>query len=466
MDPGEIRIALETAAGPLEDVLRAARDNAAALAPAVIAVADRMADGVLPLPHEKRLLCGGLFPLAAARETSVCPSFLRLLASPPPELEWLLGEDRGDAIGQLLLSVYDGDDAAVCALLEKPGLDEDVRCAVFPVMARLVWEGRASREAFLATLDRFDREQMAETDSLAWIGWQDAIQLLGLTGWIERVRSAWQAGRVSKALFRDIDRDDWIERTMAAAAAPDDDRRFAEAFVVPIDDPADLPWEMDPSSGPDEAPTAEERAWLNIALLRRSDSGVMVLERADGFLAGIAAGPVRMPPEEYLPHIWAQQDPAEVFDTPAHAELAGMLLEKRQAQLEQALDAGKPIDLWIVHELGSFAGALWAAGFFDAIQAREDEWQPLLRKRRMKDELLTPLLMLMPDLESDEPTELPASERRQLLDLLPAIVTGVRTFWDSSGPPPQVRAVPKVGRNDPCPCGSGKKFKKCCGAFA
>ena len=25
------------------------------------------------------------------------------------------------------------------------------------------------------------------------------------------------------------------------------------------------------------------------------------------------------------------------------------------------------------------------------------------------------------------------------------------------------RMVPKVGRNDPCPCGSGKKFKKCCG---
>ena len=25
-------------------------------------------------------------------------------------------------------------------------------------------------------------------------------------------------------------------------------------------------------------------------------------------------------------------------------------------------------------------------------------------------------------------------------------------------------AGPKVGRNDPCPCGSGKKYKKCCGA--
>jgi uncharacterized protein YecA (UPF0149 family) len=25
------------------------------------------------------------------------------------------------------------------------------------------------------------------------------------------------------------------------------------------------------------------------------------------------------------------------------------------------------------------------------------------------------------------------------------------------------RSAPKVGRNDPCPCGSGQKFKKCCG---
>ncbi len=25
------------------------------------------------------------------------------------------------------------------------------------------------------------------------------------------------------------------------------------------------------------------------------------------------------------------------------------------------------------------------------------------------------------------------------------------------------KSVPKVGRNAPCPCGSGKKYKKCCG---
>ena len=32
------------------------------------------------------------------------------------------------------------------------------------------------------------------------------------------------------------------------------------------------------------------------------------------------------------------------------------------------------------------------------------------------------------------------------------------------GTKPYVRETPKVGRNDPCPCGSGRKYKKCCGA--
>ena len=39
-------------------------------------------------------------------------------------------------------------------------------------------------------------------------------------------------------------------------------------------------------------------------------------------------------------------------------------------------------------------------------------------------------------------------------------------FVDGRAPTPEqvVRQGPKIGRNDPCPCGSGKKYKKCCGA--
>lgn len=42
-----------------------------------------------------------------------------------------------------------------------------------------------------------------------------------------------------------------------------------------------------------------------------------------------------------------------------------------------------------------------------------------------------------------------------------------RGAWQVVGgetnPKPEQRRVVKVGRNDPCPCGSGKKYKKCCG---
>lgn len=36
--------------------------------------------------------------------------------------------------------------------------------------------------------------------------------------------------------------------------------------------------------------------------------------------------------------------------------------------------------------------------------------------------------------------------------------------WINAKPQiPFIRESPKIGRNDPCPCGSGKKYKKCCG---
>jgi preprotein translocase subunit SecA len=53
-----------------------------------------------------------------------------------------------------------------------------------------------------------------------------------------------------------------------------------------------------------------------------------------------------------------------------------------------------------------------------------------------------------------------STERRQQ-----AVVTGSSSASsEGQKPKPEKRKEPKVGRNDPCPCGSGKKYKKCCGA--
>jgi hypothetical protein len=42
---------------------------------------------------------------------------------------------------------------------------------------------------------------------------------------------------------------------------------------------------------------------------------------------------------------------------------------------------------------------------------------------------------------------------------------GMPGFGEGGGSPQMpVRVGPKIGRNEPCPCGSGKKYKRCCGA--
>ncbi|MBS4095807.1 MAG: SEC-C domain-containing protein [Sulfuricella sp.] len=50
-------------------------------------------------------------------------------------------------------------------------------------------------------------------------------------------------------------------------------------------------------------------------------------------------------------------------------------------------------------------------------------------------------------------------------ELFPSVIGDIYRFMQSlKSSEPVRREAPKVGRNDPCPCGSGKKFKQCCGS--
>ena len=45
-------------------------------------------------------------------------------------------------------------------------------------------------------------------------------------------------------------------------------------------------------------------------------------------------------------------------------------------------------------------------------------------------------------------------------------VDGAWVYWDRDTPDVAPPRAASIGRNDPCPCGSGRKYKKCCGAQA
>jgi uncharacterized protein len=88
------------------------------------------------------------------------------------------------------------------------------------------------------------------------------------------------------------------------------------------------------------------------------------------------------------------------------------------------------------------------------------------------EEMLFPFLMLSGRwkemLEEDGEPPMDASEEERILaelrlSLADEVIAN-RSYWFRRSYPETVRrAAPKVGRNDPCPCGSGKKFKNCCG---
>jgi uncharacterized protein len=65
-----------------------------------------------------------------------------------------------------------------------------------------------------------------------------------------------------------------------------------------------------------------------------------------------------------------------------------------------------------------------------------------------------------------------AERREKLIVGAAAGVTGIYRYFETqrlvenhlfSNTATVRRVTPKIGRNDPCPCGSGKKFKQCCG---
>jgi preprotein translocase subunit SecA len=78
-------------------------------------------------------------------------------------------------------------------------------------------------------------------------------------------------------------------------------------------------------------------------------------------------------------------------------------------------------------------------------------------KERVEDEIIRYLYLFEPKTEAD----LIEDRRRQRQREKELVFAGA---GEGSTAKPKVKKSEKVGRNAPCPCGSGKKFKRCCGA--
>jgi uncharacterized protein len=120
-------------------------------------------------------------------------------------------------------------------------------------------------------------------------------------------------------------------------------------------------------------------------------------------------------------------------------------------------------------------GAVWSLGFLDATEDFAADWpapDAASDQGQYYDECMARVSALVLDEASDELREHVQSlypgktlTRDELVDEACFAAQDLRLYWVEHAPKPATRRVDKTpGRNDPCPCGSGKKYKKCHGA--
>ena len=133
--------------------------------------------------------------------------------------------------------------------------------------------------------------------------------------------------------------------------------------------------------------------------------------------------------------------------------------------------------LWLAQEgLERERSQAWGSLAVESADIEALSLFPELR-RAYDDGLIDPLIMGRSELDDVEaaPRGLLLEKTRERKPPIDDVVEAT-AWWalledgrfedapSSAVPPMPYRAPPKIGRNEPCPCGSGKKYKKCCGA--
>ena len=248
------------------------------------------------------------------------------------------------------------------------------------------------------------------------------------------------------------------------------------------------PWDSQPRLS--DAETDELFALMADPSLNEN---AMSIDMADGYLTAIAVGPTPVPVHEWLEDIFTQPTLPLPHD-PARQQRLLQLLLHRHADIQASL-AVRPADVSVDalytplsselqegdcitpyqlsaagERMGQWELKDWAEGFRLAV-ATDDDWEPLMADREGA-QLLGSMVLYSMGYNPDHPDFQLEAESAELFPSLIISVYALRDWWrryrrtHGAHPAtlPVVRETAKVGRNDACPCGSGKKFKKCCGA--
>jgi uncharacterized protein len=204
--------------------------------------------------------------------------------------------------------------------------------------------------------------------------------------------------------------------------------------------------------------------------------------RVHGFLTSIVSGPMIMP-SEWLPVIFSGPDEDDhPWESMAQAQRATTLVMRLYNEIASDLRGGGRHFSIIIDRLGDPGESLdladdWCKGYALGIAPREDEWKTAMEAPELQDAFFPILALAHPEKpESLDPVKHPENYE-ELVDELPRCAVAIYEWWrkrlvasmqaGAFGSPhfgTVRRATPKISPKAPCPCGSGKKHKRCCSA--
>ncbi|MGJ4969864.1 MULTISPECIES: UPF0149 family protein [unclassified Bradyrhizobium] len=217
---------------------------------------------------------------------------------------------------------------------------------------------------------------------------------------------------------------------------------------------------------------------LEQALLALDDRA-MVLEELDGFIAGLLVLPEPIPPGEWFAAAFGLgKGHRSVFTSIDHAnEVLGLVMDYHReialtlAHHPEQYQPRFPIDGFN----GEVVWELWIDGFAAATNLRRDRFDAYERVGGEVAMAAVGLMMMIGATldENPDPVEYRNLSRNAPQNIREAVLT-LHQYRQSGAPlpastsfarqPNPFASFGKVGRNDPCPCGSGQKYKRCCGA--
>jgi uncharacterized protein len=199
----------------------------------------------------------------------------------------------------------------------------------------------------------------------------------------------------------------------------------------------------------------------------------LTLEGLDGLFCALIASPERVLPSQYLPMIWGGEladENAFASEEEANATISLVLRHWNAILAELEGDGVHPP---LVEERGvdGIVGRAWARGFMRGVSLAHDAWNELFQSELEGHLIAIPLVAGEIDPAWPEEPLTPAGNDELLISMGAGFLRSYRHFAAARravdrGLREEMtyrRAAPKTGRNDPCPCGSGQKYKRCCG---